>query len=440
MERYQQRPWDWLYLTHVCREWQHVISMSPRRLDLHILCEYGAPIENIIRGWPTLPLFVLHNRPESRSLPHNIVVALRDYADRVQEIDLDLPSSLIGSILEMIQEPFRALKCLRISVKNATGRPMLINNSEAFLGGSAPHLREVRLDDSAFPFLEIGKVLLFANTLTDLHLSNIPNDTDFSPDDLVTGLTTLGQLKRLTLGFYSSSHASFPPPNMTLPRRTTLPSLTSFNFRGDNEYIEEFVALIDSPALCEITIMFFNNIGQDIDFEISQFCQFIHRLNSSWSPTWVFVTHTVGSVSVFFVQEGKPLNENYFLEASCGPLYRQLSFVTEILSQLSPFLSSVRSLSIRKGYESLTGEEDVDSTQWLELFQSLTHVTQLDVWVNQLVPGIVEALVAEDMATEVLPDLTGLRLRGYRSSSSVEAAEQFVATRTLSGRAISLFG
>jgi hypothetical protein len=59
---------------------------------------------------------------------------------------------------------------------------------------------------------------------------------------------------------------------------------------------------------------------------------------------------------------------------------------------------------------------------------------------QQLVPGIVRALVAdEDMATEVLPEPTRLRLTRYRESPSVvKAAEQFVATRGLSGRTVSL--
>jgi hypothetical protein len=102
----------------------------------------------------------------------------------------------------------------------------------------------------------------------------------------------------------------------------------------------------------------------------------------------------------------------------------------------------VRSLSIKKGDGFLTGEEEVDSTQWLELFQSFAHVTQVHVWVKKLVPSIVESLVVEDMTMEVLPELTRLRLSGYRKSPSVailaKAAEQFIATRRLSGRTVTL--
>jgi hypothetical protein len=429
MNQFWEFSWKWHRLAHVCRKWRHVISMSPRRLDLRILCKFGAPIESILDSWPTLPLFVRYNSPESKSLPENIIAALRR-PDRVCEINLVLPSSLIGSFVEVIQEPFQALESIRVTFKDATGPPPLVR--KAFLGGSAPHLREIKLDGIALPFPAIRQVLLSTNNLVDLHLANIPSDDHISPHDLVTGLSTLVQLKRLIVDFHSS--ASSPPPIMT-PRRTTLPCLTFLEFHGASEYLEELVARIDLPALCQITIRLF----YDILFEIPQFCRFIPRLNVLRSPTWVFVTLSTESVSVFFVQEGKPSNENYFLETSCRRLDWQLSFVTQILNQLSPLLSSVRSLSIKKGYDFLTGEEDVDPIQWLELFQSFANVTQIHVWVKKLVPGIVQSLVADDMTIEVLPELTKLRLSGYHKSPSVaKAAEQFIATRRLSGRTVSL--
>jgi hypothetical protein len=113
--------------------------------------------------------------------------------------------------------------------------------------------------------------------------------------------------------------------------------------------------------------------------------------------------------------------------------------VAQISTQLSPLLSSVRSLSIKEDLALPTGEEDVDSTQWLELFQPFTHVTQVLVFGRQLVPGIVQALVTEDTATEVLPELTSLHLNGYRDSPPVaKAARQFVAARSLSNRTVFL--
>ena len=67
--------------------------------------------------------------------------------------------------------------------------------------------------------------------LVRLHLSKIPNGGYFfSPDDLVTALSTLVQLEWLTVSFHSP--ASRPPISMAHgpPQRTALPSLTFLDF------------------------------------------------------------------------------------------------------------------------------------------------------------------------------------------------------------------
>jgi hypothetical protein len=421
--------WKWHRLAHVCQKWRHLISISPRRLDLRILCSSKGAIQKILGSWPTLPLVVRHKAPKPNFLPKNIVAALRQ-PDRICEIDLVLSSSLIGSIVEVIREPLQALECIRITFKDATGPAMPIR--EAFLGGSAPHLREIKLDSIAFPFPAIRQVLLSTSNLVELHLPiDIPNDVYFSPDDLVTGLSTLLQLQRLTVGFHSP--ASSPPPRMKRrpPQRTTLPSLTFLDFHGASEYLEEFATRIDLPVLSRVNIRLFN----DIIFEIPQFCQVVLRPNTLSSPTGAYVLHSEGSVGVT-VYQGK---WDCVFGTSCRRLDGQLSFVTQILSQLSPVLSSVRSLVIQRSDGFPTGGEDVDSTMWLELFQPFTHVTQVNVWEEQFVPGILQALVAEGMTAGVLPELTLLHMSGYRGSPSVViAAEQFIATRKLSGSTVTL--
>ena len=241
------------------------------------------------------------------------------------------------------------------------------------------------------------------------------------------------QLERLTIGFHSP--ASRPPPSMTRPpsRRATLPSLRFFDFHGATEYLEEFVARIDLNALCKVSLRLFN----DIFFDIPHISQFISRINALGSPTGVYVTLSVEFVSVVFFSDRGQSNENCFLGTSCRRLDWQLSFATEISSQFSALLSSVHELIIQAP-KMPTGEGD--STQWLEFFQSFTHVTEVTVWDEKLVPGIVQALVMEDVAAGVLPELTRLYLEDGRSPSTVKAAEQFVATRRLSGCTVYLSG
>jgi hypothetical protein len=301
------------------------------------------------------------------------------------------------------------------------------------LGGYAPRLEEIKLDGVFYSFPKLRQVLLTTNNLVELRLSKIPNAVYFSPDDLVTSLSTLVWLKLLSVDFYSTS--SHPPANVTHPppQRTILPSLTSFDFHGANEYLEEFMTRINSPDLSKFTIRLFNQIF----FGIPQFCQFISGPNALGSPTWVIVTHFAESVSVLFILNG---NEHCVLGTSCRRLDWQLSFVTEILTQLSPLLSSVHSLTIQKG-DGLPSMEDMDSTQWLELFRPFIHVTLVRVSEEQLVPTVVQALVTENMAAAVLPELYSLHLEKHSGTRSVvKAAKQFIATRRLSGHRVFLSG
>jgi hypothetical protein len=430
MTRSGGRPWKWHRLAHVCQKWRQIVSTSPRRLNLRILCDNKTPIE-ILHVWPTLPLAVSFKATrESTLIPRHITTALR-HLDRICQVELYVTSSMTILLAEMIQKPCHALESISITVEDATGASIPVCN--AFLGGSAPQLEAIKLDGIFYPFPKLRQVLLSTNNLTELRLSKIPNALYFSPDDLVTGLSPLVRLKSLSVGFYYT--AFHPPPNVTHPPplRTTLPSLTSLDFHGASEYLEEFMAQINSPALRKITIRLFNQIF----FEIPRFCQFILRPNALGSPTWVVVTHSAESVSVLLLLDG---NEHCVIGTSCRRIDWQLSFVTEILTQLSPLLFSVRSLTIQKG-DRLPSMEDMDSTQWLELFRPFTHVTLVRVSEEQLIPSIVQALVAEDMATAVLPELFSLHLEGHPGSPFVvKAAKQFVATRRLSGHTVFLSG
>ena len=253
------------------------------------------------------------------------MVALH-HPDRLCEIDLHVTSSMFIPIVEVTQKPCHALESIRITVETHSGPSILVRNS--FLGGSAPHLREIKLDGVPLPFSEIRQILLSTNNLVDLCLSKIPNNAYFSPDDLVTGLSTLVQLERLTVDFHSP--ASSPPPSMTRSpsQRTTIPSLIFFKFHCESEYLEEFVAQIELPSLSNVAIKLFN----DIFLEIPRFCKFIPRLNALGFLASAIIIHNVDSVSVLFSREVKLERwsdsewGNCFLETSCRRLDWQLLY------------------------------------------------------------------------------------------------------------------
>jgi hypothetical protein len=338
-------------------------------------------------------------------------------------------------IAPVIQEPFPALEYIRITVMNATRPPGLL--SGPFLGGSAPRLKEIKLHGVAFPFPTIRQVLSSApNNLVQLCLSNVPNVGYFSPDALAFSLSTLVQLTQLNIDFHSP-YSRPPSKSCPPPQHVTLPSLSTLNFHGASEYLEEFVAQVDFPALTFINIEFFSQLI----FQIPQFCHFISRVNALKSPTEVMVTPSAELVTLFFIQQGerRAVLGECFLGTTCEELDWQVSFVTQVLRHYSPLLSSVDSLTINKPLKMPRGEGHVEAIQWLELFQPFTHVRTLHVF-EQLVPDIVDALVAENTVAGVLPELSRLYLKGYRDSPSVaKAAGKFVAARRHSGRTVYLF-
>ncbi|KAI0245662.1 hypothetical protein BJV78DRAFT_275495 [Lactifluus subvellereus] len=265
----------------------------------------------------------------------------------------------------------------------------------------------------------------------------------FSPEEFATGLSTLPQLTSLMLCFDSPTPP--PPSNSTPPprqARVTLPSLTFLQFRGASEYLEGLVSRINVPVLSTFVTLF-----NQLSFEIPHLCEFIDLIDALRSPTEVIINPDQRNVQITLTRRGERrcnLGELY-LVISCKQLDWQLSSTAQIFSQLSPLLSTVRSLTIEKGKSRslpTTEEDDVDATQWLELFQPFGDVK--DVYVaKEYVQDIAQSLgtVTGDMSMGMLPELSTLTLKGYRKSASVrKAAGLFVATRQRSGRPIGLDG
>jgi len=124
------------------------------------------------------------------------------------------------------------------------------------------------------------------------------------------------------------------------------------------------------------------------------------------------------------------------------------------MTQLSPFFrSNVHILIIGatpNGWPyNPTRLENVDSAQWLELFQLFRNVSRVDVRESELVPGIARALVTREeeeadenvVAAGVLPELKKLFLERYdRSPSVLEDVGRFVSARRRAGHTIDLRG
>jgi hypothetical protein len=170
-----------------------------------------------------------------------------------------------------LQEPFPELTELLVRRNDETVTVLPLPDSS--LGGAAPRLRRLWL--SGIPFPGLPKVLLSTTHLVTIHLWNIPHSRYITLESVVAALSTLSGLGSLILDFESPlsrpDWESRCPPPLT---RTALPSLTYFEFKGANEYLDDLIARIDAPRV--------NSLSFNVNvFDIPQFTQFISRTPTS---------------------------------------------------------------------------------------------------------------------------------------------------------------
>ena len=256
----------WQSLIHVCRRrrWRNLVLRSPCRLNLRLYSTHKTPVRATLRVWPALPLLVECNMALS-SGTDNINAAL-EHSNRVFQVFLTLAGWQWENVLAAMQVPFPVLTLMRLW-SNDEATPVI---PDSFLGGSAPRLQFFELDGIPFPMLP--KLLFSATHLVYLNLYGIPHPGYISPEAIAAPLSVLSNLKVLSLQFQSPQ----PRPDWesrSLPplKRSVIPALRKFVFKGAIEYLEDLVAFIDGPQLKETDITFFNQI----DFDCSRLSQFI---------------------------------------------------------------------------------------------------------------------------------------------------------------------
>lgn len=431
---------EWHRLVHVCQRWRHIVFASPLGLNLHLFCTHGTPVRKNLGYWPPLPLIIDYytywGADDDKSLTlsdEDDVIAALEHHDRVRYVGISVTGSLLGKMATVMQEPFPMLSHLWLSSKDGNV-PVL---PEAFLGGPTPRLRVAHLEGIPFPALPTH--LSSATDLVDLQLLSIPPTGYVPPDAMVAGLAALTRLETLSIGFQSPT----PLPDQRClrpPPRITFPSLTTFNFRGVSEYLEDLVAQIDAPLLKNVTIMYFNQLI----FHIPRLSQFISRTESlnlarfkharvEFGESHVFVSLFEGQV------EPGPLESHFALQISCRGLDWQISHISDALSQSSAILSHVDNLLIDTRDLHLGWRDDtrVEPSEWLELLHPFTAVATLRVS-KQLARHV--ALALEDIAiagedvAEMLPALHLLCLEDEPEAS----VERYIMARRISDRPVNV--
>ena len=427
--------WEWHRLIHVCQRWRRVIFSSPRRLDLYILCTSGTPVQENLDLWPAFPIVIDYVKyPNYRSKislndEDNIIVAL-EHPDRIRSLKFPVARPLLEDVATVAQEPFPILTSLWLS---SEGRSVSVLPS-AFLGGSAPCLREIHLDGIPFPTLPT--FLSSASDLVDLYLHRIPHTGYISPEAMVASLATLTRLDVLHIAFQSPTSRPNQSGNgrgIAPVMRAVLPALTSFEFRGASEYLEDFVAQFDAPRLTMFSIWFFNQLI----YQVPQLFRFVGRTQileqARRMDAEVFFNESLVYINLYHgpVESGKiPLD----LQISCQGLDWQVSHLAAVLSQCSTILSNVGHLSIDAYDLQASLRNDLDRIEWLELFHHFTAVQSLEVSA-QLAGLVADVLnVTVEMAPELLPTLQLFCLDGL----SVGRVEEFITARQVSGRPVTV--
>ena len=356
----------------------------------------------------------------------NIIAAL-EHSDRISEVHIrDIDGSALDKLATVMQGPFPILGNFYLrSIDESV--PVV---PETFLGGSTPRLKSFGL--SGIPFWISHTSILSVTHVQSLSLLDIPDSGYISPEVMVTFLAALPNLKYLSIGFRSplSRPIQINPPPLT---RSVLPALTYLLFRGVSEYLEDFVARIETPLLNQLSVVLF----MDLIFHIPRLHDFICRTEGLMPCNQAYMEFTGSMIKITI---GLPAQ--FVMEVRCQRPDWQLLSMAQIFSQHLLLLSHIEQLEIREGflpkYTRWEGDPDMVSSLWLELLHLFTTVQSLYVS-KILAPPVAAALqeLSEGRTMEVLPALRNLSLEGLQPAGPVEKAIQFfVASRQVSGHPI----
>jgi hypothetical protein len=432
---------SWQSLVHVCRRWRCLVFASPRRLNLRLFCVAGASARKSLDVWPVLPLVI-----QGHVFDSSMDDVIAEHSDRIYQIDINCPSTpQIQKLWTAIQVPFPNLAVLSLSLEKSGSRlwsyaglsygPIL---PDSFLGGSVPRLRFLAL--TFIPFPGLPKVLLSATHLVKLWLLAIPHSGYISPEAMVTCLSVLTSLEEFKFQFYSpqsspDQESRRPPPSA----RPVLPALTTFSFKGVNEYLEELVARIDTPRLDRLLITFFHDINFNLNTpELNRFFCRTPTLGG-YDEACLICRHHETQVRLCQSQPERSDHRMAEVNILCQVSDWQLSSLVQICTLSLHHFLTMENLYIHEGRDSRPNwAVDIDNTEWLDLLLPFTAVKNLYLSKkisSRIAPALQE--LTGGRTTEVLPALQNVLLEGFRPSKPVqEGIAQFISARQLTNHPV----
>ena len=216
------------------------------------------------------------------------------------------------------------------------------------------------------------------------------------------------------------------------PKRTILPALDEFRFKGVTDYFEDLLTCIDTPQLYCMKITFFNQI----DFDTPRLAQFINRTPKLGKrEARVQFDDNFARIGLL------PGFSTFEIAISCREPDWQLSSIEQICNSSLQPLSALKDLYIKHQYSQLVWNNDaIESTLWLQLFLPFIAVESLYLS-EELASGIAAALqdLAGEGGTDVLPSLRNIFVEGLEPSGPFQKdIRQFLAARQLSNHPIAI--
>jgi hypothetical protein len=246
---------------------------------------------------------------------------------------------------------------------------------------------------------------------------------------LVAGLAASTSLLCLFIEF-NSSH-SLPNQNSLPPvTRTVLPALSTIEFEGASDYLEDLVARIDCPKLEHNKISYLHRCAS---FRAARLMEFMDRLEN---PR----LRQIPWLDVHFLSEGiflwfSHLHHMGFTWITFKGTKWGVSHLIQMFRQFSPKLSEVCHLSIKYDPERPPGPE-IGPNEWVQLLHPFTTVQTLHVKDEvHHDPPAVEGVTREIVPgadSELLPALGLLYLECGPQVAYLAFLENFVAARRLS--------
>jgi hypothetical protein len=424
----------WQSLVHVCRRWRSIVFGSPVRLNLQLVGTRKTPVRDTLDVWPpAMPLVIDDLFPVCLTGSLDNTIALLEHSHRVCQICMDVTSPELEEVSAAMQVPFPELTDLQFSsCDELVMAPVL---PDSFLGSSAPRLRKLQL--GSIPFPGLPRLLLSTTHLVELHLVNIPHAGYISPETMVNALSTLINLESLSLIFESPQSRPDAESRRPPPIRSVLPVLKYFAFNGLSEYLEDFVARVDTPLLNTLCVTPLNQF----EFNTTPFIRFIDRTPKlkAFKKARVCFDRDAAWVDLSTTSGCGVLN----MTVTCRGLEQQLSSLERVCASSLPPLSAAEDLYVceaptfRPDWQDM--QDDFESTQWLDLLDLFRAVKNLYLS-KDMAPGIVLALQETVIGgTAVLPTLQNIFLEELQSSGPIqEAIGQFVAARQVTSHPIAV--